>query len=50
MKIDIVVFDGFDEMDPASGAGSAKLGPDGSLTGEIRFHRGDESSFKARRW
>ena len=43
-------WDGFDEMDPASGAGSAKLEPDGSLTGEIRFHRGDESSFKARRW
>ncbi len=43
-------WDGCDEMDPASGAGSAKLEPDGSLTGEIRFHRGDESSFKARRW
>ena len=41
---------GFDEMDPASGAGSAKLAPDGSLTGEIRFHHGDESTFKARRW
>jgi hypothetical protein len=42
--------EGFDEMDPAFGAGSAKLAPDGSLTGEIRFHRGDESTFKARRW
>jgi hypothetical protein len=43
-------WEGFDEMDPAFGAGSAKLAPDGSLTGEIRFHRGDESTFKARRW
>jgi hypothetical protein len=42
--------EGFDEMDPAFGAGSAKLAPDGSLTGEIRFHGGDESTFKARRW
>ena len=41
---------GFDEMDPASGAGSAELAPDGSPTGEIRFHGGDESTFKARRW
>ncbi len=43
-------WEGFDEMDPASGAGSAKLAPDGSLAGEIRFHRGDESTFQARRW
>jgi hypothetical protein len=42
-------WEGFDEMDPAFGAGSAKLAPDGSLTGEIRFHRGDRSTFKARR-
>ncbi len=41
---------GFDEMDPASGAGSAKLDQAGVLMGEIRFHRGDESTFKARRW
>ncbi len=41
---------GFDEMDPASGAGSAKLDQTGALTGEIRFHLGDESTFKARRW
>ena len=43
-------WEGFDEMDPASGAGSATLDPGGSLTGEIRFPRGDESTFKARRW
>jgi hypothetical protein len=41
---------GLDEMDPASGAGSAALAPYGSLTGEIRFHRGDGSTLKARRW
>ena len=43
-------WEGFDEMDPASGAGSAELEPDGSLTGEIRIHLGDESTSKARRW
>jgi hypothetical protein len=37
-------------MDPASGAGEAELGEDGLLTGEIRFHNGDDSTFKARRW
>lgn len=41
---------GHDEMDEASGDGFAQLEPDGSLTGEIRFHLGDESAFKARRW
>ena len=39
-----------DAMDPASGAGSAKLDQTGALTGEIRFHLGDESTFKAHRW
>src|SRR5689334_4797143 len=28
------------------GAGSVKLVPDGALTGEMRFHRGDESTLK----
>jgi hypothetical protein len=41
---------GSDERDPASGAGNAELGEDGLLTGEIRFHDGDASTFKARRW
>jgi hypothetical protein len=41
---------GFDEMDPASGGGSAKLDETGALTGELRFHLGDESTFRARRW
>ena len=41
---------GSDEMDPASGAGDAELDEDGLLTGEIRFHDGDNSAFKARRW
>jgi hypothetical protein len=41
---------GNDEMDEAFGDGSAELQPDGSLEGEIRFHRGDEIAFTARRW
>src|SRR4051794_24202833 len=43
-------WEGSDEMDPASGAGEAELDEDGLLTGEIRFHNGDDSAFKARRW
>ncbi len=41
---------GNDEMEEASGAGWAKLQKDGSLTGEIRFHNGDDSTFQARPW
>ena len=41
---------GFNEMDPVSGAGDAELDEDGLLTGEIRFHDGDDSAFKACRW
>jgi hypothetical protein len=41
---------GHDEMDEASGDGDAQLEEDGTLTGDIRFHLGDESSFTARRW
>jgi hypothetical protein len=40
---------GHDEMDEASGDGDAQLEEDGTLTGDIRFHLGDESSFTARR-
>ena len=43
-------WEGSDEMDPASGAGDAEQGEDVLLTGEIRFHDGDDSTFKARRW
>jgi len=42
--------EGNDEMDPACGDGDAELDEDGTLAGEIRSHRGDESSFTARRW
>jgi hypothetical protein len=42
-------WEGNDEMDPASGDGDARLEDDGTLTGEIRFHLGDTSSFTARR-
>jgi hypothetical protein len=41
---------GHDEMDETSGDGWAELEDDGNLTGEIKFHLGDESTFKARRW
>jgi hypothetical protein len=43
-------WEGSDEMDEASGDGYAELRDDGSITGEITFHRGDESSFNAARW
>ncbi|MGH6993889.1 MAG: hypothetical protein ACREEH_11205 [Caulobacteraceae bacterium] len=43
-------WDGNDEMDGACGDGWAEIQPDGSLVGEIRFHRGDEIGFAARRW
>ena len=43
-------WDGNDEMDEACGDGWAELQPDGSLTGEICFHNGDEIPFIARRW
>jgi hypothetical protein len=41
---------GSDEMDDACGDGGAQLEDDGTLKGELRFHRGDESAFTARRW
>jgi len=49
---DAVAFDwdGNDEMDEARGSGWAELHPDGSLKGEISFHRGDDIPFIARRW
>lgn len=40
-------WDGNDECDPANGRGWAKLQKDGSLTGHIYFHNGDDSGFKA---
>ena len=43
-------WEGNDECDPASGRGWAKLQKDGSLTGHIYFHHGDDSGFKAIRF
>ncbi|MDI1325658.1 MAG: hypothetical protein PSV23_02555 [Brevundimonas sp.] len=40
---------GNDEMDEAQGDGWAELQPDGSITGAICFHNGDEANFVARR-
>jgi len=43
-------FQGHDEMDPVSGSAWAELNDDGTLSGEISFHLGDESTFKAQKW
>ena len=43
-------WDGANEMDEACGSGWAELQPDGSLQGEICFHRGDQIAFIACRW
>ena len=40
-------WDGFDEMEQASGDGWAELHDAGAIKGEIAFHRGDTSSFRA---
>jgi len=41
---------GNDEMDETSGQIFIQREPDGSLTGEISFHNGDESEFRAVQW
>ena len=41
---------GNDELDPASGRGTAVLQDDGSLRGHIYFHLGDDSGFRAERF
>ena len=43
-------FQGHHEMTEVSGDGDADLEPDGTLTGEIRFHHGDDMPFTAKRW
>jgi hypothetical protein len=43
-------WDGNDEMDEACGDGWAELQADGSIAGQICFHRGDEADFTARPW
>ena len=40
-------FQGHAEMDEVSGRGWAELDDNGILSGEISFHLGDESTFKA---
>ncbi len=44
------IWGGNDEMEEAFGDGWAEIQDDGTVTGEIRFHSGDESGFKAHRW
>lgn len=41
---------GHDEMDEAAGDGDAQPEEDGTITGDIRFHLGDKSSFIAKPW
>ena len=41
---------GNDDLDPASGRGTAVLQDDGSLQGHIYFHLGDDSGFRAERF
>ncbi len=41
---------GNDEMDEAAGDGWAELQPNGSLSGQICFHNGDEADFIAKPW
>ncbi len=43
-------WEGSDDMGSVRGDGDAELKEDGTLSGEIRFDRGEESSFTARRW
>lgn len=43
-------WDGSDEGDQVSGDGWAEIQPDGSLRGEIDWHNGDETGFKAVPW
>lgn len=40
-------WDGNDECDPASGRGWVRLEGDGTLSGHVFFHQGDDSGFKA---
>lgn len=42
-------WDGFDDGDPASGRGWARLEPGGQLHGHLYFHLGDDSGFHATR-
>jgi hypothetical protein len=43
-------WDGNEEMDQTCGDGSVDLQPDGSLSGQINFHNGDEATFIAKPW
>ena len=43
-------WDGNDEMDEIRGGGWAELQSDGSLSGEIKIHNGDDIPFIAARW
>ena len=40
---------GSDDMTEVCGDGDAQLEDNGTLTGDVRYHQGDESSFAARK-
>ncbi|MDB6063941.1 MAG: hypothetical protein JWR26_149 [Pedosphaera sp.] len=42
-------FEGYEEMDEVSGRGWARI-QGKQLAGQIHFHLGDDSGFKARKW
>jgi len=43
------LFEGFDEGDEVLGLGWARI-QEGKLLGQIKFHQGDKSAFKADAW
>ena len=43
-------FIGFDEGDEVSGQGWAEMKSPDTITGEIEFRNGDDTTFEARRW
>jgi hypothetical protein len=43
-------FSGSDEGDEISGEGWAELEEPNKISGEIKFHNGDDTTFEARRW
>ena len=45
-----LTFHGSDEGTEVSGEGDADIADDGTLSGEIRSHNGDEMPFTAHRW
>ena len=43
-------FNGSDEGDQVTGTGWAEMSGPNTITGEIEFHNGDDTTFEGRRW